>query len=326
MNESSDNSNNQVTEQNSNSDSLDTKDDVSQEDSSSSSVTNETRNIDEESSSNNPATSNPSGNNLNKDNLTGQNNDDNSDNTLVVNGSSPNEGSVPSIQTDEEKTIEDRPVIQPPTSTSSSDSVTLTQPPVSTSSSDSVTLTQPPVSTSSSDFVSIEPATDDSQPVIPEIDESLLDNFDISKNTSDSSIDNLTTAYDQGGELFFDDTQIESQEEEFIEEATEANEEVQVEEVQQEVKVEAVVEAQLSTNTSFLQNNINEDTVVGTSLGKIAIDYTGAELVRFSRGPGSENFEIDQQGNISLKEGLDFEETQKYELFVFTFLRKISYQ
>ena len=46
--------------------------------------------------------------------------------------------------------------------------------------------------------------------MIPEIDESLLDNFDISKNTSDTGIDNLTTAYDQGGELFLDDTEIES--------------------------------------------------------------------------------------------------------------------
>ena len=89
-----------------------------------------------------------------------------------------------------------------------------------------------------------------------------MDNFDISKNTSDTGIDDLTTAYDQGGELFIDDTQIETQEEEFIEEATEANEEVQIEEVQQEAKVEAVVEAQLSTNTFFVTNNIKEDTSV----------------------------------------------------------------
>ena len=64
-----------------------------------------------------------------------------------------------------------------------------------------------------------------------------MDNFDISKNTSDTGIDDLTTAYDQGGELFIDNTQIESQEEEFIEEATQANEEVQVEEVQQGQKL-----------------------------------------------------------------------------------------
>ena len=64
-----------------------------------------------------------------------------------------------------------------------------------------------------------------------------MDNFDISKNTSETGIDNLTTAFDQGGELFKDDIQIETQEEEFIEEATEANEEVQVEEVQQEQKL-----------------------------------------------------------------------------------------
>ena len=121
----------------------------------------------------------------------------------------------------------------------------MVQPPISTSSSDSVPLTQPPVSSSSSDLITLEPVNEDPEPVIPEIDESLLDNFDISKNTSDTGIDNLTTAYDQGGELFIDDTQIETQEEEFIEEATEANEEVQVEEVQQETKVEAVVEAQL---------------------------------------------------------------------------------
>ena len=148
-----------------------------------------------------------------------------------------------------------------------------------------------------------------------------MDNFDISKNTSETGIDNLTTAFDQGGELFKDDIQIETQEEEFIEEATEANEEVQVEEVQQEAKVEAVVEAQLSTNTSFLENNIKENTSSGTSLGKIEVEYTGADVVRFAiGGPGSENFEIDQTGNIRLKEELDFEEKQSYNLLVFTFL------
>ena len=84
-------------------------------------------------------------------------------------------------------------------------------------------------------------------------------------------------------ELFIDNTQIESQEEEFIEEATEANEEVAVEEVQQEAKVEAVVEVQLSANASYIQNNINEDTPRGTSLGKIEVDYTGSDVVRFFR-------------------------------------------
>ena len=74
------------------------------------------------------------------------------------------------IQADDEKTIEDKPVVQPPVSTSSSDSVTLTQPPVSTSSSDSVPLTQPPVSSSSSDLITIEPANEDPEPVIPEIE------------------------------------------------------------------------------------------------------------------------------------------------------------
>ena len=62
-----------------------------------------------------------------------------------------------------------------------------------------------------------------------------MDNFDISKNTSDTGIDNLTTAYD--GELFIDDTQIESQEEEFIEEATEANEEVQLKKYSKKLKL-----------------------------------------------------------------------------------------
>ena len=76
-----------------------------------------------------------------------------------------------------------------------------------------------------------------------------MDSFDISKNTSDTGIDNLTTAFDQGGELFFNETEIETQEEEIVEEATQANEEVQIEEVQKEDKIEAVVEAQLSANT-----------------------------------------------------------------------------
>ena len=86
-----------------------------------------------------------------------------------------------------------------------------------------------------------------------------------------------------------------------------------------------MVEAQLSTNTSFLKNDINEDTLIGTSLGKIEIDYTGADTVRFFLGgPGSENFEIDQQGNISLKKDLNYEETKSYELLVFTFFGEKS--
>ena len=203
--------------------------------------------------------------------------------------------------------------------------MTLTQPPVSTSSSDSVTLTQPPVSTSSSDLITLEPVSEDPEPVIPEIDESLLDNFDISKNTSETGIDNLTTAYDQGGELFIDDTQIESQEEEFIEEATEANEEVQVEEVQQETKVEAVVEAQLSTETFFLTSNIAENTSPGVSLGRIEAEYTGASDLRFAiAGPGSENFQIDETGNITLEKELDYEKERTYNLFIFTFLGEKS--
>ena len=316
LDESSDGSNNQVTDQNTDSDSLETSDDTTQDESSSSVTTNSASSANEE----NPLT-NSSNNDTSVNNSSGQNNNENSDGPLVVASSSSSEDSPPEIQTDDEKSIEDKPVIQPPTSTSSSDSVTLTQPPISTSSSDSVPLTQPPVSTPSSDLITIEPESEDPEPVIPEIDESLLDNFDISKNTSDTGIDNLTTAYDQGGELFIDDTQIESQEEEFIEEAAEANEEVQVEEVQQETKVEAVVEAQLSTNTSFLQNNVREDILVGSSLGKIEVEYTGSDNIRFAiGGPGSDNFEMDQNGNIILKEELDFEEKQTYNLLVFTFL------
>ena len=94
-----------------------------------------------------------------------------------------------------------------------------------------------------------------------------------------------------------------------------------MEEVQQEAKLEAVVEAQLSTNTSFLQNNINEDTAIGASLGKIEVEYTGADVVQFALGgPGSEKFNIDQTGSITLKQELDFEDTKSYSLFVFTVL------
>ena len=91
--------------------------------------------------------------------------------------------------------------------------------------------------------------------------------------------------------------------------------------MQQEVKVEAVVEAQLSTNSSYIQNNINEDLLIGSSLGKIEVDYTGADVVRFAiGGPGSESFEIDQTGDIRLKKELDFEQKQTYNLLVFTIL------
>ena len=226
------------------------------------------------------------------------------------------------------------PLVQPPTSTASSDSVPLVQPPTSTASSDTVPLILPPTATSSSDSVpliqpeiqepeviNIEPINNEPITALPEIDEGLLDSFDITTNTSDTGIDDLTTAYDVGGELFIDDTQIETQEEEFIEEATEANEEVQIEEVQEEQKVEVVIEAQLTTNASFIKTNIEENLSVGASLGKIDVNYTGSENLSFVLGGnGSENFEIDAQGNISLKNNLDYEARTTYSLLVFTLL------
>ena len=212
-------------------------------------------------------------------------------------------------------------VPQAVTATSSSDSVPVVQPPITTSSSDSVPFVQPPVSTSSSETISLEPLNQDPEPVIPEIDEGLLDSFDISKNTSDTGIENLTTAYDQGGELFIDETQIETQEEEFIEEATQVNEEAQVEEVQKEEKVEAVVEAILSANTFFVTNEIKETTLAGTSIGSIEVDYLGDENIEFALGGnGSNDFEIDAQGKIIIKNKLDFELKDKYNLFVFTIM------
>ena len=214
---------------------------------------------------------------------------------------------------------------QPATATSSSDTVPLVQPPTSTSSSDQVPLVQPPITSSSSDLITLEPINDDPEPVMPEIDESLLDNFDISKNTSETGIDNLTTAYDQGGELFIDETQIDTQEEEFIEEANEANEQVQVEEVQEEQKVEVVIEAQLSANTSFVTNNIEETLSAGSSLGKIDVESSGSGDIRFVLGgSGSENFNIDSSGNITLKNSLDYETRTSYNLLVFTFLGEKS--
>ena len=41
-------------------------------------------------------------------------------------------------------------------------------------------------------------------------------------------------------------------------------------------------------------------------------------------GPGSENFDIDEQGNITLKQELNFEETETYKLNVFTFFGEKS--
>ena len=98
-------------------------------------------------------------------------------------------------------------------------------PPTATSSSDSVPLIQPEIQ--EPEAINIEPINNEPITALPVFDEGLLDSFDITTNTSDTGIDDLTTAYDVGGELFIDDTQIETQEEEFIEEATEANEEVQ---------------------------------------------------------------------------------------------------
>ena len=196
-------------------------------------------------------------------------NGDTNDDSIITTTSTSNETSAPLIQPNDEKKVTEEPVIPPP---------------VTTSSSDSVPLVQPPVATSSSDLITLEPIDNDSDTAIPEIDESLLDNFDISKNTSDTGIENLTTAFDQGGELFIDNTEIDSQEEEFIEEANQVNEEVQIEEVQQEQKVEVVIEAQLSASTSFISNNIEENLEIGSSLGKIDVDYSGSGNVRFLLG------------------------------------------
>ena len=191
-------------------------------------------------------------------------NGDTNDDSIITTTSTSNETSAPLIHQTMKKVTEE-PAIPPPVTTSSSDSVPLVQPPVATSSSDSVPLVQPPVATSSSDSVPLSATVATIfgsftlnrlimiQYAIPDIDESLLDNFDISKNTSDTGIENLTTAFDQGGELFIDNTEIDSQEEEFIEEANQVNEEVQIEEVQQEQKVEVVIEAQLSASTLLYQ-------------------------------------------------------------------------
>ena len=80
-------------------------------------------------------------------------------------------------------------------------------------------------------------------------------------------------------ENFIDNTQIESQEEEFIEEATEANE-VAVEEVQQEAK-----EAKLKFNYQQM-HPIYKITLMRRSsrtFRKIEVDYTGSDVVRFFR-------------------------------------------
>ena len=85
-------------------------------------------------------------------------------------------------------------------------------------------------------------------------------------------------------------------------------------------KVEAVVEAQLSTNTSFYKTILMKILLQELS-GKIEVEYTGADVVQFALGgPGSEKFNIDQTGNITLREELDFEDTQSYNLLVFTVL------
>ena len=56
---------------------------------------------------------------------------------------------------------------------------------------------------------------------------------------------------------------------------------------------------------------------MGASLGKIEVETTGADVVRFAiGGPGSENFNIDQSGNITLKKELDYEDTNEYNLLV----------
>ena len=231
----------------------------------------------------------------------------------------PSSDSVPLVQPTTSTAYSDSvPLVQPPTSNASSDTVPLILPPTATSSSDSVPLIQPEIQ--EPEVINIEPINNEPITALPEIDEGLLDSFDITTNTSDTGIDDLTTAYDVGGELFIDDTQIETQEEEFIEEATEANEEVQIDEVQEEQKVEVVIEAQLTTNASFIKTNIEENLSVGASLGKIDVNYTGSENLSFVLGGnGSENFEIDAQGNISLKNNLDYEARTTYSLLVFTF-------
>ncbi len=238
--------------------------------------------------------------------------------------SSPSSDPVPLTQPATATSSSDQvPLVQPPTSTASSDSAPLILPSTATTSSDAVPLIQPDIQ--EPEVINIEPIENEPITALPEIDEGLLDSFDITTNTSDTGIDDLTTAYDAGGELFFDDAQIDTQEDDFIEEATEANEEVQIEEVQEEQKVEVVIEAQLTTNASFIKTDIEENLLAGASLGKIDVNYTGSENLSFVLGGnGSENFEIDAQGNITLKNNLDYEARTTYSLLVFTLLGEKS--
>ena len=69
-------------------------------------------------------------------------------------------------------------------------------PPTATSSSDSVPLIQPEIQ--EPEVINIEPINNEPITALPEIDEGLLDSFDITTNTSDTGIDDLTTAYDVG--------------------------------------------------------------------------------------------------------------------------------
>ena len=82
---------------------------------------------------------------------------------------------------------------------------------------------------------------------------------------------------------------------------------------------------QLSTEPFFLTSNIAENTSPGVSLGRIEAEYTGASDLRFAiAGPGSENFQIDETGNITLEKELDYEKERTYNLFIFTFLGEKS--
>ena len=90
-------------------------------------------------------------------------------------------------------------------------------------------------------------------------------------------------------------------------------------------KIEVVVEAQLSANASFVTNNIEETLSAGSSLGKIDVESSGSGDIRFVLGgSGSENFNIDSSGNITLKNSLDYETRTSYNLLVFTFLGEKS--
>ena len=91
-------------------------------------------------------------------------------------------------------------------------------------------------------------------------------------------------------------------------------------------KGRVVIETQLSTSTSFISNNIEENLEIGSSLENWCWLFWFGNVRFLLGGNGSENFEIDDSGTISLKQNWIMNQNFIQSLSFYFFRRKIYNQ